>query len=70
MRHRIVIANATATAAAYAEDRRPHPGEGDRVIVIEAPPGLLHLNGAVQEVMMEEGFDFNDWKIVSHSEDK
>ena len=66
MKRTVKIVNHAAEEAAYAENRSPKKDEGTRVLIIDAPPGILHLNGIVQEKMMGEGFQRNDWKILSH----
>lgn len=66
MKRTVTIWNQSAEQAAYDENRNPRKDEGTRVLIIDAPPGILHLNGIVQEKMMGEGFQRNDWKILSH----
>mgnify|MGYP003150125439 CR=1 FL=1 len=66
MKRTVTIWHQAAEQAAYDENRNPRKDEGTRVLIIDAPPGILHLNGIVQEKMMGEGFQRNDWKILSH----
>ena len=64
--YRVVIVNGAASDAAYAEDRRPRPNEAQRVVSVVSN-GIAGINGAVQAIMMAEGFDHSDWKVLSHS---
>lgn len=64
MKFEVTIVNATARESAYAQDRRPEPGEAKRVLELEAP-SRSHLNGIVQERMWAQGYQRDDWKIMS-----
>lgn len=67
MRRRVTIVNDTAAAKAYAEDRRSAKDEAQRTIFVTAPT-ISHINGAVQERMIAEGFQRNEWKVLAHEE--
>ena len=65
MKRTVTIWNEAAEQAAYAENRNPRKDEGTRVLIIDAPPGISAIIGIVQRIMMGEGFQRNDWKILS-----
>jgi len=68
MRFRVVIVNDGAITSAYDEDRRPKPGEGERTVHV-ATAGISGINAVVQEKMMAEGFQRNEWKVLSWEEE-
>lgn len=63
--YEVTIINGAAQTAAYEADRRPEPGEAQRKLELSAPT-ISHLNGIVQQRMMAEGFERNEWKILGH----
>lgn len=67
MQFSVVIVNAGAISSAYDEDRRPKPGEGERTVHV-ATAGMSGINAVVQEQMMAEGFQRNEWKVLSWEE--